>query len=137
MSAGEFSIDVIADQGRTPVTIFSIRGDIDVRTYERLQAEATRAVEAGTRNLLLDLSEVAYISSAGLRALHAIYSLLRAADPTESAEVVQRGLRDGSYTSPHLKLLNPSPSVDKVLRAAGFDMYLEIYTSLPQALASL
>ena len=34
-------------QGRVPVTVFRIKGEIDVNSYEQLQAQAQAAVEAG------------------------------------------------------------------------------------------
>ena len=48
------------EQGRVPVTVFHIKGEIDTNSYEQLQAQAKQAFEAGTRNLLLDLRAVYY-----------------------------------------------------------------------------
>jgi hypothetical protein len=129
-------IAVSSEQGRVPVTVFRIKGDIDVASYEQLQTTARQAFEAGTRNLLLDLTEVAYISSAGFRALHYIFTLLRTDSPDESDEAMSKGLRSGTFKSPHLKLLNPSPVCLQALRTAGFDMFLEIYHDLEVAVAS-
>jgi anti-anti-sigma factor len=129
-------IAVSSEQGRVPVTVFRIKGDIDVASYEQLQTAARQAFEAGTRNLLLDLTEVAYISSAGFRALHHIFTLLRTDSPDESDEAMSKGLRNGTFKSPHLKLLNPSPVCLQALTTAGFDMFLEIYHDLEVAVAS-
>ena len=124
------------EQGRVPVTIFRIKGEINVNAYEQLQAQAQEAFKAGMRKLLLDLSEVTYVSSAGLRALNYIFKLLRTDSPGESEAAMHQGLRDGTFKSPHLKLLNPQPTVLKALSTAGFDMYLEIHRSLKDAVAS-
>ena len=129
-------IVVSNEQGRVPVTIFRIKGEISVNTYEQLQAQAEEAVKSGMRNLLLDLSEVTYISSAGFRALHHIFTLLRADSPKESDEQMYKGIRDGTFKSPHLKLLNPQPNVLETLRTAGFDMFLEIHYDHKDAIAS-
>jgi len=129
-------IVVSHEQGHVPVTVFYIRGEIDIRTSEQLEAQAREAYEDGMRNLLLDLSGVPYISSAGLRALHHIFVLLRADSLGESEAATYRGLRDGTFKSPHLKLLNPRPDVLEALRTAGYDMYLEIHRHLKDALAS-
>ena len=86
--------------------------------------------------MLLDLSQVAYVSSAGIRALHSIFKLLRTEAPEESNEAIQRGLRDGTFKSPHLKLLNPTPRVLEILTMAGKDMLLEIHHNRAEALAS-
>lgn len=130
-------ITVSQEQGRVPVTVLRIEGDvIDANSYEQLEAQARAAIEAGTRNMLLDLTKMKYISSAGLRAIHTIFMLLRGDTPAESNESMKKGLMDGSFKSPHLKLLNPSPAVTETLRAMGFDMFLEIQRNLKDAIAS-
>lgn len=130
------SINVSSEMGSVPVTIFYIKGDIDSKTYEQLQAQADEAYQAGMRNLVLDLSEVNYVSSAGIRAINHIYKLLRTQAPSESDEAVKKGILDGSFKSPHLKLLNPKPDVSKVLKMTGVDMYIEVYRSQKDAVAS-
>jgi anti-anti-sigma factor len=134
--SNQMSITVSQQQGKVPVTVFHIEGEVNTNTYEALQTEAHKAFDAGARNLLLDLTKTTYISSAGLRAVHHIFTMLRSDAPGESDEAVSKGLRDGTFKSPHLKLLNPSASVFEVLKTMGFDMYLEIHTKLDQAVAS-
>lgn len=129
-------ITVEQKEGRVPVTVFHIKGNIDVNSYEQLQAQARLAYETGARNLLLDLAEVPYVSSAGIRAINSIFNLLRTSAPSESDEVVRKGLSDGTFKSPHLKLLSPTPQVFEVLTIAGVDMFLEIHRDLSTAVAS-
>ena len=129
-------IAVSHEQGRVPVTVLHARGEISADSYEELQAQAQAAVKAGARDVLLDLAEVTYISSAGLRALHYIFTLVRTDSPAESDSALSKGLRAGTWKSPHFKLLNPQPSVLEILKAAGFDMYLEIHHNLRDAVAS-
>lgn len=130
------NIRVSSEQGRVPVAVFHVAGDIDSNTYEQLQQQAAQAVQNGTRNLILDMSEVGYISSAGLRAIHSIYNMLRSNAPEENDEAVKKGLLDGTFKSPHLKLLNPSPAVTTILKTAGFDMYLATFHTLKDAVNS-
>jgi anti-anti-sigma regulatory factor len=129
-------IGVSQRQGRIPVTIFHLKGDIDANFYEQLQTEAQKAHDTGMHNLILDLSQVKYISSAGLRALHYIFMMLRTNAANESDEAMRKGLSDGTFKSPHLKLVNPSSTVRDALETAGFDMFLEIYPNLEVAVAS-
>jgi hypothetical protein len=49
---------------------------------------------------------------------------------------MRKGLSDGTFKSPHLKLLNPSPRVLDVLSIAGVDMFLEVHRNYKDALAS-
>jgi anti-anti-sigma regulatory factor len=121
-------------QGRVPVTIFHLSGPFISDT--QLVPRAQSAYEEGVRDILLDLSNVDYISSQGLRALHTIYTLLRSDAPAESDEAVKVGIRSGTFTSPHLKLLNPSPKVVEVLHMTGYDMFLGIYRDRNAAIAA-
>jgi hypothetical protein len=119
-------------EASVPVTVFHIEGAFNAD--EPLAGMIRQAVEDGTRNILLDLSDVPYMSSAGLRALHTGYTLLR--DKSETSDKVNKGLREGSYYSPHLKLLKPSKMVMEVLSISGYDMFLESFTDQKKALAA-
>ena len=127
-------VTVSQAQGRVPVAIFHVTGA--VTDNRELEARAQAAYEGGTRNILLDLTEVPYMATAGLRALHAIFTLLRADTPEESDATTKAGIAAGTFVSPHLKLLNPNAYVLEVLKVAGYDMFLEIHHDADQAVAS-
>jgi anti-anti-sigma factor len=120
--------------GRVPVTIMHVTGNIDSASYEEFQAQALELVRSGSHNLLLDLHDVPFMSSAGLRAINQLYNALR--ERSESQEVVTKGVTAGTYKSPHLKLLSPSPRVIDALRMSGFDMFLDIQSNLHDAVAA-
>lgn len=134
--ANAIQIVVSQQQGRVPITIFKINGNIDASSADQLQTQADQAFAAGTRNLILDLTEVKYMSSAGLRVLHYIFKLLRSNTPAESDETMQQGLSTGAFKSPHLKLVNPSSTVLEVLTMTGYDMFIEIHHRLKEAVDS-
>lgn len=127
-------IAVVQEQGRVPVTVLRVKGAIT--SNEELEQQAREVFEAGARDVLLDLSDVPYIATSGLRALHYIYTLLRTDSPAESDEVVKAGIRAGTFKSPHLKLLKPSAHVVEALKVAGYDMFLEIHRDYRAAVAS-
>jgi anti-anti-sigma factor len=129
-------ITVTQEQGRVPVTILQVKGDVNATTADEFQAQAQKAYDDGARDMLIDLSGVSLLSSAGLRALHSIFNMLRSESPEEGDEAVRKGLTDGTFKSSHLKLLKPDQNVSQVLRMAGFDMFLEIYDNLKKAVAS-
>lgn len=129
-------IVVSEEEARVPVTVFQLNGDLTAETDAQLFQQAEKAYEAGMRDLLLDLGKVSLVSSAGLRAIHQIFVLLNEDAPETDAETMRAGIRQGTYHSPHLKLLNPSSSVQQVLKTTGFDMFLDIYSSRRKALAS-
>lgn len=116
-----------------PVTVLQVKGDLS--GSEPLESEAKTAFAGGTRDIVLDLSQVPFISSAGLRVIHAIYMLLRSVDP-EDEETAARGIARGTYKSPHLKLVKPSKNGLKALTTAGYDLFLEIHDTIPKAVAS-
>jgi anti-anti-sigma factor len=128
-------IAVSQAQAAVPVAILHVKGEINAETSDQLDAEARRIYQEGTSNLLIDLTQVPYISSYGIRTLSEIFTLLRRG-PKESDQALQRGLRDGTFKSGHLKLFNPSQQVRKVLTTAGVDMFLEMYDDLQKAVAS-
>jgi len=127
-------ISVSQEQGRVPVTVFHIDGNLT--SEEELEEMARRAYEGGARNILLDLTDVPFMASSGLRALHYIYTLLRTDAQEESDGVVRKGIAAGTWTSPHFKLLKPNRNVLEVLRTTGYDMFLEILTDRKRAIAS-
>lgn len=127
-------IAVVHEQARVPVTVVRIKGDI--RSAEELQERAQALYANGTRNILIDLTGVPYIASAGLRAFHSIFRLLRTDAPGESDEAVHKGIAGGSYYSPHLKLLNPSKHALEVIKMTGYDMFLEIHYDFQRAIDS-
>lgn len=55
-----------------PVTILAVSGDVDGSNYYRLIEAADPLLAAGYTQLILDLSGVTYITSAGLVALQTI-----------------------------------------------------------------
>ena len=125
---------ITQEQGRIPVTVIQIIGELT--SDEVLIARAQAAYDDGTRDLLIDLSQVSYMSSIGLRAIHELFLLMKSDAPEESQEAMMEGVRSGTFTSPHLKLYNPPPDVMSVLKTTGYDMYIEIYTDYDKAIAS-
>ncbi len=127
-------IAVSQEQGRVPVAVFRLTGP--VTDSAELEQRARELVANGAQNLLIDLSGVPYMATAGLRALHAIYTLLRSNAPEESDSALKSGIMAGTYYSPHLKLFKPTAHVLEALRTAGYDMFLQIHNDYKEALAS-
>jgi anti-anti-sigma factor len=131
-------IKVSKESARVPVTVLHVDGNIDSSTYDKFQSAAKQIIDEGTRYILVDLSHAPFVSSAGLRALHAIFNELRTRNPEAnlSDEQMRKGISAGTYKSPHLKLLNLSPETRTAFETSGFDMYIETYTDMKSALAS-
>ncbi|MGE5462626.1 MAG: STAS domain-containing protein [Syntrophothermus sp.] len=131
-------IQVTTENGRVPVTIMHVNGNIDASTYAQFQAKADELIENGARYILVDLSQCPFVSSAGLRALNHIFNELRARDsnPRLSEEEVRRGISAGTYKSPNLKLLSLSKETWTAFEISGFDMFIETFNNKRDAIAS-
>jgi anti-anti-sigma regulatory factor len=119
-------------QGDVPVTILHLNGHLHGNTEPELLAHARRAQEGGAQHLLLDLSEVQVLTSAGLRAIHNIFNMFT--PQTDRAVIKQHG--DEPYKSPYLKLVCPNPDVYYVLNIAGFLQNILIYNNMEDAVSS-
>jgi anti-anti-sigma factor len=133
---GDMQIAVSQHQGRVPVTIFTIKGDIDAQTYGTLQTQAEESLQGGARFFLLDLAEVSYISSYGIRALSQIAMWLRDDLAAKDKSPAETESRQGLLTAAHLKLCNLSPQVRKAITTTGMDLFVEICSDLDSALAA-
>lgn len=133
-------ISVSQAQGEVPVTILKLDGQLDGQNYQDLIAKAQELHKAGSRDMLLDLSDLSYISSAGLVALHSIALLLRGEElpDTEGGWSAYRSMGRSSEAGiqRHIKLLNPREEVKGVLEMVGFDRVFEMHTDLDQAVKS-
>ena len=78
-------MNITAEQqtARVPVTILRLQGDLDGSNYLDLVAAAKTAQQNNAKYLLLDLTGVPYMSSAGLVALHSAVQLLRGEQPPD------------------------------------------------------
>ena len=126
--------------GQAATTILGLIGDLDASNFESVIAKAQELYASGTRHLLLDLSELNFMSSSGLVALHSIILLMRG----EKAPELQSGWaafhaldreRDTGAQS-NVKLLNPQPKVLASLQKTGMDEFFEIFTDRQAALDS-
>ena len=131
-------IQVFTENGRVPVTVMHVDGNIDAQTYQQFQSKAEELIDGGTRYLLIDLSHSPFMSSAGLRSLNQIFNNLRAKDPEHAVSEadVRRGISAGTYKSPHLKLLNLSKETRTAFELSGFDMFIETFDNKEKAIAS-
>jgi anti-anti-sigma factor len=136
MSSSELHIVIEQAQGRVPVTIIQVEGSVDAANYQALQAAVDKAYTAGARYVLFDLANVPYMSSAGLRVLHQLIDRLGTESAAEGNAALRLEAAGDSLKSPHVKLLNPSKNVSRLLEVSGFKMFFDIYSDRDTAIAS-
>lgn len=133
-------ITVSTQQGRVPVTVIHLDGKLDSGSFQKLIDEAKKLFDGGARHLILDMTNLTYISSAGIVSLHSIAKLFRgeALPDTEAGWNTIRSLEKerSSGVQQHVKLLNVPPEVRSVLDVVGFAAFFEMHTDLGQAVAS-
>jgi anti-anti-sigma regulatory factor len=133
-------IIVSQNQDTSPVTVMQLKGALDGTSYEYFISEAEKRYDAGTRDLLLDMSELEFLSSAGLAALHRIARIFRGDNRSTMEEgwaaIHAMGKERDSGFQKHIKLLNPNQKIQDVLDTVGFKTFFEIYTDIHPAMAS-
>lgn len=133
-------ISFSTQQGNVPVTVMQLAGDIDASTYTDVINMAQQTFDEGSRNLLIDLSKVPYVSSAGLMSLHTIVRIFagQSVQPKEGGRPSFRAInkeQDGPVRA-HVKLLSPQPAVEQVLDMVGLKLFFDIHTNLEDAVNS-
>ena len=129
-------ISVSQMQGRVPVIVLHIAGRINLGNASDIEQKARQIHESGTHCLVLDMTQVESLTSAGLRVIHIIYKLFRDTTPPETDKEALDARDASSIKSPYLKLAGPSPDIRRVLKIAGFELFLEIYDTVDEAVAS-
>jgi anti-anti-sigma regulatory factor len=128
------------EEGRVPVTVMQLMGNLDASNYTEVIAKAQNVYDEGARDLLIDLSKVPYVSSAGLMSLHSVALIFagQSMNVKDAGRPVFRSInaQNEKTVRLHVKLLNPQPDVEQVLDVVGLKQFLDIFTNLGTALQS-
>ncbi len=136
------NITVNKVEKQTPITILRLEGELDASNYESLITKTQELYAEGTRNLLLDLGNLTFVSSSGLVSLHSMALIMRGEPLDESQEgwrafhAISQDLDKASGQEEHFKLLKPQPLVKKVLDTAGFTKVMPVFDDEETAVAS-
>jgi len=107
----------ITERDQNGVTVFELDGRVDTQGAMDMDMALQAAVSGGRNKMVLDMAQVSYISSAGLRTL---------------ADVVTANREAGG----DLKLVGLNHKVLRVLRIIGFDRFFTIYDTVEEAIAA-
>jgi len=107
----------ITEREQDGVTVFTLDGRVDSEGAVDLDLALHTATAEDKTRLILEMAEVRYINSAGLRTLAEILTQVQA--------------KDGD-----LKLVDLNPRVRRVLQIIGFDKFFSIYDSIEEALSA-
>jgi hypothetical protein len=129
-------ISYITIQARVPINIMRMRGVLDSSSAGYLMDQACQIIDHGAKDILLDFTDVPFMSSVGIRALSAIYDWLHPVKCGADQKAVTQAVHDGSYHAPHLKLLNPNERIIHAIQMVALDRYLQIFTNEAEAIAA-
>jgi anti-anti-sigma regulatory factor len=134
------NITLSTREGRVPVTVLHLNGELDASTYTEVIKKAQESYDGGARHLLIDLSKAPYVSSAGLMSLHTVALIFagQSLNPNSSGRPTFRSLdpnRD-QVAREHVKLLSPQPAVAQVLDTVGLNSFFEVFEDLEGAVKS-
>jgi len=118
----EFKITSEQMQAEVPVTVFHVRGWLDAQSEEQLLGAARIAHDGGARYLLIEMSELDTLTSAGMRAIQKVYQMYTP--------------REDHFKVARLKLCNAPPQIYNVLGITGFLQNIPMYESIDAALES-
>ncbi len=99
------------------VTLVEVIGRVDSLNADELGTSLSNAIDEGNTNIVLDLSQVSYMSSAGLRELVSAFKKVR-------------------RVSGDLRIAQPSTRVQEVLEMAGLDTIFQIFPTQTDAVGS-
>lgn len=98
------------------VSVVVIRGQIDATTSKAAEDRLVELINAGERRLVLDLGQLDYISSVGLRVLILVAKRLKQAEGAVAICALQ-------------------PSVQELFEIAGFDAVFRIFDTQGEAVS--
>ena len=128
-------------EGLVPVTILALDGELDGTSYERVIDAVHRIYEAGSRRLVMDLTNLQFISSAGLVAMHASMRMMRGEAPPdpeqgwEALRAIRTEVEEGAVQV-NLRLCGTQDAVQKVLDRTGLGPLIPSYPDRASALAA-
>ena len=128
-------------EGRVPITILTLAGELDGSTYQRVIDTVQGIYDAGGRHLVLDLTDLTFISSAGLVALHTSLRLMQG-EPPPDPEYGFAALRainddvDSGAAAANVHLCGTQDAVQKVLDRTGLGGLFPAYPDRASAIAA-
>ena len=99
------------------VTVVALTGNMDSLTSGGIESSLLEMVQGGTANMVVDMSGVAFMSSAGLRTLLAVSKAARKAGGD-------------------MRLVEGPDGIQKVIKMAGFDNIFKSYGDADTAVSS-
>ncbi len=118
----------------------TLTGELDASNYLRLVDDVRPLYGAGVRHLLLDLTDLTFISSSGLVSLYSIEKVMQGQEPPDpeygwgALHEIGRAVDDGMIQSA-VQLCGVQPGVREVIERTGLDRLFRIHPDRATAVA--
>ena len=129
-------------EARVPITVMSLAGELDASNYLRLVDDVRPLYGAGVRHLLLDLTDLTFISSSGLVSLYSIEKVMQGQEPPDpeygwgAMHEVGRAVEDGDDPDVPSSCAASSRRVREVIERTGLDRLFRIHPDRATAVAA-
>ena len=128
-------------EGRVPITIMGLTGELDASNFQQLIDDVSRLYDEGVRHLLIDLTDLSFMASSGLVALHGVLRVMHGEAPPdpeagwEAFHAIGRAVQDGS-TQSEVQLCGAQPAIAQVLQRTGLDQLFPSHVDRATAIAA-
>ena len=126
--------------GSPQIMILDLDGELDASNYLDVIDTVRRLYKEGARQLVLDLSDLKFLSSSGLVSLHSAALIMRGEEPPNpelgwsAFHSIAADVEQGFETC--CTLVNPQGRVRKTLEMTGFNTFLRIFDDTDAAVRS-
>jgi anti-anti-sigma regulatory factor len=134
------TIDVERLGGTPPVTVVALTGELDASNYEQVIDVARDAYADGSRGLVLDLSQLTFMASSGLFALHSAVRIMRGEtppDPEEGWGALHQMAQDEDSKASNVRLAAAQDPIARVLDRTGMLRLFALDGSREEAVAAI
>ena len=129
-----------AVSGSPSIVILDLDGELDASNYLDVIDRVRQLYAGGPRQLVIDLSDLTFLSSSGLVSLHSAALVMRGEEPPSpelgwsAFHAIATDVEQGFEAC--CKLVNPKGRVLKTLEMPGFNTFLEIFDDTDAAVHS-
>ena len=108
------NLDIRTIKKREYVYVIELKGSLDTQTHQQLEEELSELLNEQTKAIILDMKELEYISSIGIKVILSAKNSLKKMNAT-------------------FTMVNPQPQIKKVLDAMKILPVIDIFDDMPEA----
>lgn len=134
------TIDVEHLGGTPAVSVVALDGELDASNYEQVIEIVRDAYARGARGLVFDASNLSFMASSGLFALHSALRIMRGEtppDPEMGWGALHEVSHDHDASTSNVRIAAPQDAIARVLERTGMTGLFGVDASRADAVAAL